>query len=165
MWEWSNPYPGWVYLILAPGLLLLLSVARRTSISNRLKSWWLFLPRLIVLSLLFGLLLNPSERREHRLPDQPAHVQYLVDVSRSMSLEQPLSRSLQVQQVIQTQLQNQTGAPKIQLFRFGQSLASVADSSQLNPKDDRTNLAAAWNNCRHDLDENGRGESSCSRMA
>ena len=143
MWEWSNPYPGWVYLILAPGLLLLIAVARRTSISNRLKSWWLFLPRLIVLSLLFGLLLNPIERREHRLPDQPAHVHILVDVSRSMALEQPLSRSQQVQQAIQTSLQNPNSSAKIQLFRFGQSLASVADASQLKPKDDRTNLAAA----------------------
>ena len=146
MFEWSSPYPGWVYLILAAGFAVLIGVARRTAISVRLRKWWLFLPRLIVLALLLWVLLNPVERREHRLPDQPAQVQFLIDVSRSMALEQPYSRSLQVQQAIQivdAQLQTLANRPRAQLFRFGQLLTSVADLSQLNPIDTVTQLAEA----------------------
>src|SRR5438045_4169889 len=101
MLEWSSPYPGWVYLILGAGFVVLIAIARRTAISDRLRRWWLFLPRLMVLSLLLLVLLNPVERRELRLPDQPAQVPFLIDASRSMALEQPQSRSLQVQQAIQ----------------------------------------------------------------
>lgn len=146
MREWSSPYSEWVYLVLAFGIVVLIGVARQTAISSRLKQWWLFLPRAIVLSLLLGVLLNPVERREHRLPDQPAQVQFLVDSSRSMALEQPLSRSMQVQQAIQVvdaQLQQQADRPRVQLFRFGYQLSSAADLSQVQPVDNVTLLADA----------------------
>lgn len=146
MHEWSSPYPGWVYLVLAVGIVVLIGVARHTAISSRLKQWWLFLPRVIVLSLLLWVLLNPVERREHRLPDQPAQVQFLVDSSRSMALEQPISRSLQVQQAIQVvdaQLQQQADRPRVQLFRFGHQLSSAADLSHMQPVDNVTRLAEA----------------------
>ena len=146
MREWSSPYPVWVYLILAAGFLVLIGVARRTAISGRLRQWSLFVPRLLVLGLLLGVLLNPVERREHRLPDQPAQVQFLVDASRSMALEQPQSRSLQVQQAIQvvdSMLLQQPNHPQVQLFRFGQQLSSAADLSQLQPVDNVTRLAEA----------------------
>jgi uncharacterized membrane protein len=146
MREWSSPYSGWVYWLLIAGCVLLIAVARRTAISDRLRSWWLFLPRVAVLALLVGILLNPVERREHRLPDQPAQIQFLIDASRSMALEQPQSRSLQVQQAIQmvdSQLQQQPNRPRVQLFRFGQQLSSVADLSQLRPSDNVTRMADA----------------------
>ncbi len=146
MREWSNPYPVWVYLALAAGIIVLIGVARSTAISSRLRQWPLFVPRLIVLSLLLGVLLNPVERHEHRLPDQPAQVQFLVDASRSMALEQPQSRSLQVQQAIQTTdslLRQQPNHPRVQLFRFGKQLSSAADLSQLQPIDNVTRLAEA----------------------
>lgn len=146
MLEWSSPYPAWVYLLLGAGTLALIGVARLTAISDRLRRWWLFLPRLAVMTLLLVMLLNPVERREHRLPDQAAQVQFLVDASRSMGLEQPQSRSLQVQQAIQlvdSQLRQKPNHARIQLFRFGQQLSSAADLSQLQPKDDVTRLAEA----------------------
>jgi uncharacterized membrane protein len=146
MYEWSSPYSGWVYLILIAGFVALIGVARQTAISTRLKQWWLFLPRLVVFSLLLWVLLNPVKRQEHRLPDQPAQVQYLVDSSRSMALEQPVSRSLQVQQAIQVvdaQLRQQADRPRVQLFRFGQQLSSAADLSQVQPVDNVTRLAEA----------------------
>lgn len=146
MREWSSPYPGWVYWLLIAGCVLLIAVARRTAISDRLRRWWLFVPRVAVLALLVGILLNPVQRREHRLPDQPAQIQFLIDASRSMALEQPQSRSLQVQQAIQvvdSQLQQQPNRPRVQLFRFGQQLSSVADLSQLRPSDNVTRLADA----------------------
>lgn len=146
MLVWSSPYPAWVYLSLAAALIVLIGIARWTAISDRLRRWTLFLPRMMVLALLLGVLLNPVRRREHRLPDQPAQVQFLIDSSRSMALQQPRSRSLEVQQTIQivnSQLQKHANSPKVQLFRFGQQLSSVADLSQLQPIDNMTRLAEA----------------------
>jgi uncharacterized membrane protein len=146
MLDWSSPYPAWVYLSLAVACVVLIAIARWTAISDRLRRWTFFLPRMMVLALLLGVLLNPVRRREHRLPDQPAQVQFLIDSSRSMALEQPQSRSLQVQQMIQTldsQLQQQANSPQVQLFRFGQQLSSAADLSQLQPIDNVTRLAEA----------------------
>ena len=144
--EWSSPYPVWVYLLLAIGFLFLIVLARRSAISSRLRQWYLFVPRLIVLALLLGVLLNPIERREHRLPAQPAQVPFVVDASRSMALEQPQTRALQVQQIIQNvneRLQQQASFPRVQLFRFGQQLSSASDYAQLRPIDNTTRLAEA----------------------
>src|SRR5262245_25159713 len=138
MFEWSSPYSGGVYVALAAGLVALIAIARRTALSDRLRSWWLFIPRLCVLVLLLAVLLNPVRRREHRAPDHPAQVEFLVDASRSMALEQPHSRAVVVQQAIQSveaQLPAEGKRPKVQLFRFGQQLASAADLTQLNPND------------------------------
>ena len=104
MFEWSSPYSLWVYLVVVAGFVALIVLARQTAISERLRRWWLFLPRIGVMSLLLWVLLNPVERREHRLPEQPAQVDFLIDASRSMALEQPQSRSLQVQQAIRIDL-------------------------------------------------------------
>ncbi len=146
MREWASPYSIWIYLALVVGIAALIVVARWTAISGRLQSWWLFVPRLIVLGLLLVILFNPVQRSEHRLPNQPAQVQFLVDASRSMALDQPLSRSLQVQQTIQktsSSLQSQTDAPRVQLYRFGNQLSSAADLSSLQPIDNTTRLAEA----------------------
>ncbi len=146
MLEWSVPYSGWLYFAVAAGMVALIFLARWTAISDRLRSWSLFAPRLLVLLLLLMVLLNPVQRREHRLPDQPAQVMFLVDSSRSMALEQPQSRSLVVQQTIQevdSQLHRHANRPRVQLFRFGQQLSSAADFSQLSPNEDATRLCDA----------------------
>jgi uncharacterized membrane protein len=146
MLEWSSPYSGELFVALTAGVVALIVVARWTAISERLRSWTLFVPRVLVLSLLLLVLLNPVRRKEHRLPDQPAHALFLVDSSRSMALEQPQCRSQVVQQTIQevdSQLQRHANRPSVQLFRFGQQLASAADASQLGPQDDATRLCEA----------------------
>ncbi len=146
MLEWSSPYSGGLFLAVAAGMVALIVVARMMAISDRLRSWPLFVPRVLVLSLLLVVLLNPVRRREHRLPDQPAHALFLVDSSRSMALEQPQSRSQVVQQAIQevdSQLQRHSNRPRVQLFRFGEQLSSAADASQLGPQDDATRLGDA----------------------
>src|SRR5688572_11237515 len=137
MTEWSRPYSLGLYAAAALAVVLLVIVARRTAISDRLRSWSLFLPRLGVFALLLMILLNPVRRREQRLPAKPAQVHFLVDASRSMALEQPLSRSAAAQQMIQevdSRLQGKTDRPQVQLFRFGQQLSSAADVSQLQPR-------------------------------
>lgn len=145
MFEWSRPYSPWLYLALVGAMTLLVVVARRTAISDRLRSWLLFVPRAAVLALLVFVLLNPVRRTEHRLPPQPAQVQFLVDASRSMALEQPVSRASQVQRTIQ-EVHSQLRQPdhaQVQLFRFGDRLASAADLAQLRPADDASRLAEA----------------------
>ena len=146
MFEWSSPYSTWVYVALAVGTIALIVVARRTAMSERLRSWTLFLPRLGVMALLAAVLLNPVRRSEHRAPEQPAQVQFLVDASRSMALEQPNSRALVVQQAIQavdSQLPPAGKRPHVQLFRFGRQLASAADLAQLSPSDNVSQLSDA----------------------
>jgi uncharacterized membrane protein len=145
MFEWSRPYSGWLYVALTVAIVVLVVIARRTAISDRLRSWLLFVPRIAVFGLLVLVLMNPVRRTEHRLPPQPAQAMFLVDASRSMALEQPLSRAEQARQVIQQSDSRLTGPdrPQVQLFRFGEQLSSAADLSQLNPTDDASRLAAA----------------------
>lgn len=145
MFEWSRPYSAWLYLALIVAMIVLVIVARRTAISDRLRSWLLFVPRAAVLALLLFVLLNPVRRTEHRLPAKPAQVQFLVDASRSMALEQPVSRAASVQRTIQEvhALLRQPDHAQVQLFRFGERLASAADLAQLRPADDASRLAEA----------------------
>ncbi|RPI89980.1 MAG: hypothetical protein EHM42_02115, partial [Planctomycetaceae bacterium] len=138
MFDWSSPYPVWVYLLLGAGCLALVAAARRLAISDRLRRWTLFIPRLIVLGLLLWVLLNPVRRQEHRLPAQPPHVHYLVDASRSMSLETPTSRAARVQQAI-GEIDRRLPSdkrPRIQMFRFGADLAALPDLGQFSATDD-----------------------------
>jgi uncharacterized membrane protein len=145
MFEWSSPYPGWLYFALAAGMAVLVVVARRTAISDRLRSGLLFVPRLAVFLLLLIVLLNPVWRREQQLPAQPAQVDFLIDVSRSMALDQPVSRSMEVQNLIQ-EVDRRLPAgdrPRITYYRFGRQLSSASDVSALIPTDDASRLADA----------------------
>ena len=146
MLDWSSPYPVWIYLALAVGCLALILLARHWAISQPLRRWALFLPRLVVLGLLLAILLNPVRRQEHRLPAQPPQVLYLLDSSRSMGLEEPSSRANRVRQVIEETDRLLTTAaprPRISMFRFGTTLASLPDLSQFRPTEDASRLAAA----------------------
>src|SRR5262245_53586242 len=138
MFDWSSPYSGWLYISVAAGIVVLVVVARRTAISDRLRSWLLFVPRLAVFSLLVFVLLNPVWLSEQRLPAQPAQVHFLVDASRSMAFDQPTSRAALVQSVIHESDSRLTVAdrPRVQLYRFGQLLSSASDLASLQPGDD-----------------------------
>jgi uncharacterized membrane protein len=143
--EWSSPYPGWLYVALAAGMAVLVVIARRTAISDRLRSWLLFVPRIAVLGLLLVILLNPVWLRIEHLPAQPPQVDFLIDVSRSMALDQPASRSAQVQGMIEETDRRLHGGdrPRIQYYRFGRQLSSASDTTQLSPTDDASRLADA----------------------
>ncbi|MGH7138837.1 MAG: hypothetical protein ACREHD_24075, partial [Pirellulales bacterium] len=138
MFEWSRPYPVWVYLLLGAACLGLIAAARALAISDRLRSWTLFVPRLIVLALLLALLLNPVRVQEHRLPSQPPQVHYLVDASRSMGLEVPLSRKARVEQAIgeADRRLHQGKRPRVQMFRFGVDLAALSELGQYRAVED-----------------------------
>jgi uncharacterized membrane protein len=145
MVEWSSPYAGWVYFSVATGFVALVAVARRMAISDRLRSWLLFVPRVLALTLLVVILLNPVWKRELHLPPQPAQVDFLVDASRSMAFDQPISRANHVQAVIQgldDRLKDPARA-RVQLYRFGERLSSASDLAALRPSDDASRLAEA----------------------
>src|SRR5216684_8823921 len=145
MFEWSSPYSGGLYVTVAAGIVVLIFVARRMAISDRLRSWLLFVPRLTVFSLLVVVLLNPVWKREQRLPPQPAQVDFLVDVSRSMAFDQPTSRAAQVQSAIHgaDDLLQGSERPRVQYYRFGRQLSSASDLAALHPGDDASRLAEA----------------------
>jgi uncharacterized membrane protein len=148
MFEWFRPYSGWTYLWLGLALLAVVVLARAWAISPRLKSLWLFLPRLAVFGVLLLILSNPVQRSELQLPSQPASVVYLVDCSRSMALDEPISRLDRARQMIQSVDSAVAGneRPRFQLFRFGRDLASAADVAQLHPVEEASNLAHALEN-------------------
>lgn len=146
MIEWSGPYSAWVYASVGAGALALVIAARRLAISPRLRRWILLAPRCGVLGALLLVLLNPVRRHEQGLPDQPALVHYLIDGSRSMSLDRPLSRSAVAQQAIEQseqQLNANSTRPRVQWFRFGKFLSSATEASQLQPRDDASQLGGA----------------------
>jgi uncharacterized membrane protein len=143
--EWSSPYSGWLYAVVAVGIAVLVYAARRIAISDRLRSWLLFVPRLAVFALLVLILLNPVLKRELRLPAQPAQVHFLMDVSRSMAFDQPVTRMAHIQTALAGMNNWLTGPdrPRVQLYRFGEQLSSASDLAALRPRDDATRLAAA----------------------
>jgi uncharacterized membrane protein len=145
MFEWSSPYSGWQYFVAAAGMAGLVFAARRIAISDRLRSWLVFVPRLIVFALLLIILLNPVWKSEQHLPAQPAQVDFLVDVSRSMAFDQPISRAAHVQAAIE-HINKWPISPeraRVQFYRFGEQLSSASDLAALRPGDDASRLASA----------------------
>lgn len=145
MIEWAAPFPGWVYPVVGIVLVTLTIVARRLAISDRLRRWSLFAPRLVVLGSLLLILLDPVRRNEFQLPARPAEVLGLVDVSRSMALDAPLSRIDQAKQTIQAAEAAPRAADqaRLTLYRFGSQLAITPDLWQLSPLDEDTRLTDA----------------------
>jgi uncharacterized membrane protein len=144
-YEWSPPYLTVVYVGVGAVLLILLVLARRFAKSQTARSWPLLLVRVSVLAILVLLLLNPVRVREDRLPPRLPAVAYLVDCSRSMALDAPVSRIEQVKGALtqSKKLLPQTSQPRVGLYRFGQELLAVTDLQQLTPEDDATQLLDA----------------------
>jgi uncharacterized membrane protein len=140
--EWSPPYEFVVYVGAGVALLALIVLAYRLAKSPTARRWPLIVVRVFVLAALVGLLLNPVRVREERLPPRRPGVVYLVDCSRSMALDSPISRLEQVKAVLDESNQSLQAptSPRIALYRFGQELAAVDDVQQLTPDDDATQL-------------------------
>jgi uncharacterized membrane protein len=143
--QWSPPQSIAVYFGLMLALLAFLVLARIFARSPTARSWWLFILRLGVLAVLLTLLLNPVRTAETRLPPTMPQVFYLVDCSRSMALDKPLSRLEQVKQAIE-QTKRRLPAeqhPQVQLYRFGQQLAARDSLAELQADEDATHLLEA----------------------
>ena len=140
--QWLPPYSIAVYLGLLVGCLLLLWLARRWATSPLARSPVLLLLRVIVLSLLILILLNPVHRSEIRTPPRPAEIAFLVDCSKSMGLNRPGNRLEQVKQALR-QCDASKCSVRPSVFSFGRQLSAAASVEELRADDDATLLLDA----------------------
>jgi uncharacterized membrane protein len=142
--EWSPPYGPWIYVGLGLALATLLLLARRLARSPVARHWLLLLLRGGVLALLLLVLLNLVRVTEWRLPPRPPEVVYLVDCSRSMALDRPVSRMQQVRQAIDhSRRRLPPNGPRLSTYRFGDQLQAVGAGDAFDPTDDSTHLLDA----------------------
>ncbi len=141
---WDLLYDWRVYLLTTIAVLVALTIARAWAISPSLRSYWFFIPRLLVIGLLLLILMNPVEESRRRLPPRRPPVSCLIDGSRSMGLDRPTTRIEAVKQVVfdaQADLERKSGA-QMQLYRFGSRFASVPSLSDMRAEQERSRLHA-----------------------
>jgi uncharacterized membrane protein len=142
--EWASPYSAWLYVGLGLVLVALLLLVRRAGRVPAARRWPLFLLRACVLGLLLVILLNPTRVTEAHLPARMPEIVYLVDCSRSMALDRPVSRLDQVKQVIrQGQPPQSADGPPIRYYHFGDRLLAKSGIDDLHPTADATRLREA----------------------
>jgi hypothetical protein len=143
--EWSPSHSASYYLTLAAGLTASLLLARRFAKVPTGRSLRLLGLRAAVLTILFVILLEPVRVTESRAPEQPPSAVYLVDCSRSMALEQPISRLDQARRTIASaESQLAVGdRPKIELYGFGDLLQGFDQVGQLKAVARETRLREA----------------------
>ena len=146
MIEWARTYPWIVYVIAAVALAATIMLARACAISPRLKSWTLFVPRVIVLGGLLFILLNPVRVDRNQLPPRRARLALLTDASKSMALDAPTSRLEQAKQVIYqaTQKVPESDRPRLHLYTFGEQLSTAPGLPQLQPLEDASRFHEAF---------------------
>ncbi|MCU0875962.1 MAG: glutamine amidotransferase [Pirellulaceae bacterium] len=140
--QWLPLYHLAVYLGLLAALGVSLWLARRWATSPVARGWLPIILRTVVLGVLVVLLLNPIRVSENRSPPKPAEVIFLVDCSRSMSLDRPLSRLVQVKQALEVTSRPFSGSvpPQIHQYRFGRQVLAAATPAELRAEDDATFL-------------------------
>ena len=140
---WALPYHPIVYLLAATGLFCCLHLARRAAVSPALRSLWFFVPRIVVMGLVFMVLLNPVSESATQLPPTRPIVSCLIDNSRSMGLDRPTSRLEMAKEIVheaQFELDRTEGA-QLQLYSFGTRFSSVPSLAKLTADQDETKLA------------------------
>ncbi len=143
--QWSPTHSSGFYTALGIGLVALLLVARWFATTPAARSPFLFVLRAVILAVLVAILLDPVEVTETRLPPKAPRVAYLVDCSRSMALERPLSRLERARQMIQ-QAESQIGPgerPNIDVFGFGEDLFAKSHAWKLNATGNESRLRSA----------------------
>ena len=138
-YEWSPPYPAWVYVVLTATLAGLLLAARVLARSPTARRWSFLLLRGSVLALVVGIFLNLVRVTENRQPPRLPEVVFLVDCSRSMALDRPVSRLERIKQILVQKDRAVSGA-RLSLYRFGSQLAAVTGLNDLSPTDEATRL-------------------------
>jgi uncharacterized membrane protein len=142
--EWASPYSVWTYLGLSLVLVVLLLLTRRAGKTPAARRWSLFLLRAGVLGLLVVILLNPTRVSEAHLPARMPEMIYLVDCSRSMALDRPVSRMNQVKQAIQESQHLRSGeGPPIHYYHFGDRLLAKSSINDLHPTAEASRLLQA----------------------
>jgi len=126
---WSHPFDGRFYVVLAAGLVGLLILAFRFASAPGARSNALLALRAAALGVLVLILLNPTRVKPTRhTGPEPAAV-FLLDESRSMSLESPASRAQAVDRLIRSAdaLVEAGRRPAIQKFGFGRDLFALSE--------------------------------------
>jgi uncharacterized membrane protein len=143
--EWASPYRVSVYIGLGLALVVLLLLARRLARSPSARRWPLLVLRAAVLATLVFILLNLVSVSAARLPPRAPEIVYLVDCSRSMALDHPVTRLDVVKQAIAGSdwLTTANPPPRVLMYRFGAGLAALTNLSELAPSEDATQLLEA----------------------
>lgn len=145
MFQWVPFYHPAVYVTSAVAALLLLYLAWRSAASKSLRNVWFFIPRILVITAVLFILLNPVEETTKQLPPRRPRVSCLIDTSQSMGLDLPTSRLENAKRFVfdsQEELDFSNSA-SLQLYQFGSQLSSVPSLADLTASDDRSDLDEA----------------------
>ena len=141
---WSHPHiAALFYLLLALGLVGLLFLAFRLASAPSARSKALVALRASALGTLVLILLNPTRVQEARQTGPQPGAVFLIDESRSMSLESPRTRSQAAQDVIQQAISQLPAnrKPPIRRFGFGREITALSDSESGRKPSGRSNEA------------------------
>jgi hypothetical protein len=142
---WSHSLDG-RFALLTVVLVILLVLAFRFASAQLARSKGLLALRAAALGVLILILLDPIRVREEKRPGPAPTAVFLLDESRSMSLESPISRSQAVDQLIRGAdgLLSPDRRPLIQKYGFGHELVALSASGGSLPAiADETRLIAA----------------------
>ncbi|MFI5454521.1 MAG: hypothetical protein ACHRXM_03635 [Isosphaerales bacterium] len=143
---WSHPHDGQFYLVLAVGLAGLLVLAFRFAASTSARSHALLALRATALGVLVVILLNPTRVKHVKHTGPVPTALFLLDRSRSMSLESPTTRSQAAERIIRRAegLVPADRRPAIQKYGFGSQLSAISEREEgRRPEADRTRLGWA----------------------
>jgi uncharacterized membrane protein len=143
--EWFRARPVEFAAVLGLGLFGLLLLARRAARSPGARSMTLLALRATTLAVLMVILLDPVRTTETRIPGEKPSAVYLIDGSRSMSLERPKSRldNVLAQTARAEQLVAPGRMPSIERYRFGTRLSAISPGEIVLPTDEGSRLRDA----------------------
>ena len=143
--EFSRSDPIGFALLVGTGLAVLLLLSRRSSRLPGARDGTLLALRAAALAVLVFILLDPVRLSETRQPGRKPEAIFLIDSSRSMGLEEPVSR---LDQTLALIVDAESQVPEdrrseITRYRFGRGLAALPRSERPRAVDDETRLSSA----------------------
>ncbi len=126
---WSYPDFGQLYLVLAVGLAAVLILEFRFGATRNARSKALLALRAAAVGVLVLILLNPTREEHEKHPGPRPSALFLLDRSRSMSLESPTSRAQAADQIIRRAegLVPADRRPDIENYVFGRDLYAISE--------------------------------------
>ncbi len=144
--SWSPAIDSRFAFVLAAVLVGLLFLAFRFASAPSARSKALLALRAAALGVLVLILLNPVRVQQVKRTGPAPTAVFLLDESRSMSLETPISRAQTVDHLISRSdaLLPSDRRPRVQKYGFGRDLTAVSESEKvLHPVADETRLVQA----------------------
>ena len=130
---WSYPQEGRFYVVLAAGLVCLLFLAFRFASAPTARSKVLVTLRAGAMGVVVLILLDPVRIEQLKRAGPAPTAVFLIDGSRSMSLEAPVSRARAVDDLIRRSdaLLSADRKPRIQKYGFGRELLALSGSENV----------------------------------